>query len=110
MGNATAPNRAGLRQAVLELWPELDWIADPSLRDQVTRTWERAFEVSPLAPGDLREIPFIHTVPQTWNRMALPSMFGGGTAPLESFGWQLDDLEIWDGLPAAERRAESRPR
>jgi len=41
--------------------------------------------------------------------MALPSMFGGGTAPRESFGWQLDDLEIWDGLPAPEGRAASRP-
>ena len=48
---------------------------------------------------DLRDVPFIHTVPQTWHRTALPSMFGGGTAPLESFGWQMDDLEIWDGLP-----------
>ena len=27
--------------------------------------------------------------------MALPSMFGGGVDPAASFGWQLDDLEIW---------------
>jgi len=59
---------------------------------------------------DLRDVPFIHTVPQTWNRMALPSMFGGGTAPLESFGWQLDDLEIWDGLPGPAKRTESESR
>ena len=56
---------------------------------------------------DLHDVPFIHTVPQTWNRMALPSMFGGGTPPLESFGWQLDDLEIWDGLPDPAKRTES---
>lgn len=35
---------------------------------------------------DLRDVPFIQTAPQTWNHMALPSMFGGGAAPLESFG------------------------
>jgi len=51
---------------------------------------------------DMRKVPFIHTVPQTWQRMALPSMFGGGNNPKESFGWQLDELEIWDGLPPAE--------
>jgi hypothetical protein len=54
---------------------------------------------------DMRDVPFSHSVPQTWNSMALPSMFGGGTPPRESFGWQLDDLEIWDGLPDPGQRA-----
>lgn len=57
---------------------------------------------------DKRDVPLTNSVPQTWNAMALPSMFGGPTSPLESFGWQLDDLEIWDGLPAPGKTAESR--
>lgn len=49
---------------------------------------------------DRRDVPFEQGLPQqTWSRMALPSMFGGGTGPKESFGWQLDDLQIWSGLP-----------
>ena len=52
-----------LREAVERLWPELDWIEEPGLRDQVTRTWIRAFEDSPLDPDDLNEIPFTLLVP-----------------------------------------------
>lgn len=56
---------------------------------------------------DMRDVPFIHTVAQTWENMGLPSMFGGAYAPKGSFGWQLDELEIWDGLPP--RKAQERP-
>lgn len=52
-----------MRDAVLKLWPEIDWIQDPELREQVTKTWETAFEFSPLAPGDLNQIPFTLLVP-----------------------------------------------
>ncbi|UCC74504.1 MAG: HDIG domain-containing protein [Gemmatimonadota bacterium] len=52
-----------MRRAVEELWPELEWIKDPQLRSQVTQTWVRAFELSPLEPGDLNEIPFTLLVP-----------------------------------------------
>ena len=52
-----------MRETVLKLWPELEWIADPELRDKVARTWTRAFELSPLAPEDLRTIPFTLLVP-----------------------------------------------
>jgi putative nucleotidyltransferase with HDIG domain len=45
------------------LWPELDWIEDPDLREKVSRTWVRAFELSPLTPQDLHEIPFTLLVP-----------------------------------------------
>jgi len=48
---------------VRRLWPELDWIQDADLRDQVTRTWMRAFELSPLRPEDLHCIPFTLLVP-----------------------------------------------
>jgi putative nucleotidyltransferase with HDIG domain len=52
-----------MREAVEKLWPELEWIQDGALRDQVRRTWERAFELSPLVPEDLHEIPFTLLVP-----------------------------------------------
>ncbi len=49
--------------AVKQLWPELAWIEDPELRAQVTDTWVRAFELSPLKPEDLHKIPFTLLVP-----------------------------------------------
>ena len=52
-----------LREAVERLWPELEWIEEPGLREQVTMTWIRAFEESPLDPEDLNEIPFTLLVP-----------------------------------------------
>jgi putative nucleotidyltransferase with HDIG domain len=52
-----------MREAVEELWPELEWIEDAELRGQVTQTWIRAFEQSPLDPKDLNEIPFTLLVP-----------------------------------------------
>jgi len=52
-----------MREQVEQLWPELAWIQDGELRERVTRTWMRAFELSPLKPGDLNEIPFTLLVP-----------------------------------------------
>jgi putative nucleotidyltransferase with HDIG domain len=52
-----------MRDAVLRLWPELEWIHDPALRAAVTSTWELALERSPLDPEDLGEIPFTLLVP-----------------------------------------------
>jgi putative nucleotidyltransferase with HDIG domain len=52
-----------MRDAVRKLWPELEWIADEDLREKVTGTWVRAFELSPLAPEDLHRIPFTLLVP-----------------------------------------------
>ena len=52
-----------MRDAVLKLWPEIDWIENAALREQVLATWVRALELSPLAPGDLEEIPFTLLVP-----------------------------------------------
>jgi len=48
---------------VKQLWPELAWIENAELRSQVTHTWVRAFELSPLKPEDLRKIPFTLLVP-----------------------------------------------
>ncbi|MFA4863962.1 MAG: hypothetical protein WC605_09350, partial [Bacteroidales bacterium] len=43
---------------ILNLWPELEWIQDPELREKTARTWELAFEKSVLKPEDLNRIPF----------------------------------------------------
>ncbi len=48
---------------VLELWPELEWIEDATLREATARTWELALERSPLTPADLNTIPFTLLVP-----------------------------------------------
>ncbi|HSJ30687.1 MAG TPA: hypothetical protein VK933_04585, partial [Longimicrobiales bacterium] len=47
-----------MRSAVQRLWPELEWIADPLLREATARTWEQALAQSPLDPDDLETIPF----------------------------------------------------
>ncbi len=52
-----------MREAARRLWPELDWIQDTSLREQVANTWARALELSPLTPEDLNRIPFTLLVP-----------------------------------------------
>jgi len=52
-----------MRQAVERLWPELEWIEDLDLRENVTETWVRSLERSPLDPEDLEEIPFTLLVP-----------------------------------------------
>jgi len=57
---AMATSRA---DAVRQLWPELEWIQNADLRDRTARTWERAFEVSPLTPEDLERIPFTLLIP-----------------------------------------------
>jgi len=52
-----------VRETVLKLWPEIEWIEDPELREQTLQTWIRAFEASPLTPDDLLEIPFTLLIP-----------------------------------------------
>ncbi|MFQ5511950.1 MAG: HD domain-containing protein [Candidatus Krumholzibacteriia bacterium] len=52
-----------MREAIERLWPELEWIENEELREDVTRTWVTAMERSPLAPGDLNTIPFTLLVP-----------------------------------------------
>ena len=52
-----------MREAVQRLWPEIEWIQDPKLREQVTLTWIKALERSPLKPQDLERIPFTLLVP-----------------------------------------------
>lgn len=52
-----------MRETVLRLWPEIEWIENSLLREQVTDTWVKALERSPLQPEDLNHIPFTLLVP-----------------------------------------------
>lgn len=52
-----------MREIVKRLWPEIDWIENLQLRDQVTQVWIKALERSPLQPEDLNQIPFTLLVP-----------------------------------------------
>src|ERR1700751_4099895 len=47
-----------MREALIKLWPEIEWIQSAELREQVAKTWRRALELSPLTPDDLNRIPF----------------------------------------------------
>jgi len=52
-----------MRETVLRLWPEIEWIQNPLLREQTTDTWAKALERSPLKPENLNQIPFTLLVP-----------------------------------------------
>ena len=52
-----------MRDEVERIWPELQWIDDPDLREKTTACWVTAFERSPLEPSDLETIPFTLKVP-----------------------------------------------
>ena len=45
-------------EEVKKIWPELEWINDPVLREQTTKTWLLALEKSVMSPEDLNRIPF----------------------------------------------------
>jgi putative nucleotidyltransferase with HDIG domain len=47
-----------MRKKLIEIWPEIEWIQDATLKEKVYRTWEYALEQSVLTPDDLLEIPF----------------------------------------------------
>ena len=47
-----------MHKAVESLWPEIEWIKDQQLRNQVTDAWVYALENSVLGPDDLETIPF----------------------------------------------------
>ena len=52
-----------MRAVVEKLWPEIKWIESAKLREQVTQTWVKALERTPLKPDDLNHIPFTLLVP-----------------------------------------------
>lgn len=47
-----------MTEEIKKLWPELEWISDPDLREKTARTWEVALERSVLTADDLNRIPF----------------------------------------------------
>ena len=47
-----------MRKRLKEIWPEIEWIGDPELKEKVYQTWEYALEQSVLTPEDLQRIPF----------------------------------------------------
>lgn len=51
-------NKPDMHLTVKELWPELEWIKNESLREKTARTWEIALKRSLLNPQDLDRIPF----------------------------------------------------
>jgi len=52
-----------VNEEIYELWPELEWIQDPLLREQTFKTWELALSKSNLTVKDLNTIPFTLLVP-----------------------------------------------
>jgi hypothetical protein len=47
-----------MREKLKEIWPEIEWIENPELKEKVYQTWEYALEQSVLSPEDLLRIPF----------------------------------------------------
>ncbi len=47
-----------MREKVLKIWPEINWINDSELKEKVLQCWIYAIENSPLTPEDLEVIPF----------------------------------------------------
>jgi len=47
-----------MKQKVIELWPEIEWIKNEKLREKVVNCWVYALENSVLSPDDLLKIPF----------------------------------------------------
>ncbi len=47
-----------MKDKVLKIWPEIDWIQDVELRNKTLDAWVWAIENSVLSAGDLEVIPF----------------------------------------------------
>lgn len=47
-----------MRDKVLEIWPEINWISDKELREKTLQCWIYAIENSVLNAEDLQVIPF----------------------------------------------------
>lgn len=52
-----------MRETVKRLWPEIEWVADKQLQEQVTQTWVIALERGQLTADDLNTIPFTLLLP-----------------------------------------------
>jgi len=47
-----------MRDKVLKIWPEINWVENKELREKVLNCWVYAIENSVLSPEDLETIPF----------------------------------------------------
>jgi len=47
-----------MKEEIKALWPELEWIRDPELKEKTAVTWETALGRSVLTADDLTRIPF----------------------------------------------------
>jgi putative nucleotidyltransferase with HDIG domain len=47
-----------MREKILKIWPEINWIKDKELKEKVIQCWVYAIENSVLTPEDLEKIPF----------------------------------------------------
>ena len=47
-----------MREKILKIWPEINWIKDIELREKVLQSWIFAVENSVFSPEDLETIPF----------------------------------------------------
>jgi putative nucleotidyltransferase with HDIG domain len=47
-----------MREKILKIWPEINWIKDKELKEKVIQCWIYAIENSVLTPEDLEKIPF----------------------------------------------------
>ena len=45
-----------MREEVKKIWPEIEWIQDPELKESVYKTWEHAIEQSVLTAEDLTKM------------------------------------------------------
>jgi putative nucleotidyltransferase with HDIG domain len=52
-----------MNNEIIELWPEIEWIRDEKLRENVAGTWELALKKSVLKIKDLEIIPFTLLIP-----------------------------------------------
>ncbi|MBI9069967.1 MAG: HD domain-containing protein [Melioribacteraceae bacterium] len=47
-----------MREEVLRIWPEIEWVKNSELKEKVIACWEYALEKSVLSAEDLEKIPF----------------------------------------------------
>jgi len=47
-----------MKDEILKIWPEINWIKNPDLREKVLQCWIYAVEKSVLTIIDLETIPF----------------------------------------------------
>jgi len=47
-----------MKDIVLKIWPEINWIQDKNIKSKTLDAWVYAIKQSPIEPKDLEEIPF----------------------------------------------------